>query len=1247
MRSLENAPPLTYVPIPLPDNVYSAANETLFTSSNILTKLAIIDTCASNPQYLDRASKVFDGMRYDLLNPLPDTILSVDLHNKMVDAYFAQAERDIGHSTHWMDRGWDLYDEMAQGKAHARPDSHTFATALMMLMKYSAECERAGKAPEHVLKDITAVTKQKASLRDMLSSIFAADDPAEFAHSEPLFNFVRDAANRAGMQDIASELQTLKRDMSATPMEPVQPVQKEVVRLEDGVQISEGHIPYNIQHMRDTLQQVLNNRSQSDLEKRQLDMERTVYDFAKQRREFEARNLKDLKINTNLTKEPLQQWMWQWYKLLKDRLAEDIKDIKEREAVEGKKKNAKPDAVPLAPFLSCLTPDVLASITVMEVMSLPSSGGVEGGMKTTRALLDVGKAVEAEYQARILRRNGLSDKANNGPARTMSHQSLSSLLDRRAQREAIKSDADKRKKRPEVLLEWSAPIRLKVGAFLVDHLVKIAKVEASKTENGITHTQEQEAFYHCYEHMRGMKIGVIRLNRIVAEQLEHDPVTPLVHPRQLPMLVPPRPWLDPQDGGYLTGRAAAMRIRECQEQKAHLDEASREGHLQHVFDGLDVLGSTPWVVNKEVFEVALKVWNSGEEFAGLPPASKNLKAPERPVDYDTNLKTRTDYQHAIRELESQKRNNHSERCAVNYKMDIAHAFRDEVMFFPHNLDFRGRAYPIPPHLSHIGDDLSRGLLKFAERRRLGERGLRWLKIHLANVFGNDKISMDAREQFAMDHLEDIYDSAKNPLDGKKWWLKADDPWQCLATCMELRTALDSPNPIEYESNLPVHQDGTCNGLQHYAALGGDAVGAAQVNLDVADRPSDVYSFVARMVEEEIKKDIAQGHADLALISGRVSRKVVKQTVMTTVYGVTMVGARAQIERQLRDLGDIHHEKCWSLANYLARKTLTCIGDLFKGANGIQQWLSIAARTISRSVPEPRTHYCETGYSTPEQLEAAAKKAAAKKAASKSSDSTGVAKPLTKTSETERIRQEQMVSVIWSTPLGLPIVQPYRKTTRKQVKTNLQTVFISDPNQRSAVSPRKQASAFPPNFIHSLDATHMLLTAITMNKAGLAFASVHDSYWTHPSCVDEMSGIIRETFIKLHTENILEKLRGGFIERYGNFKVPVEDLLDEDIDRVLGQSDVPEEIKQGIVEATGQRGYKLRAQHVEDEYEGDLFVPRPLPLPKQAASAEGSGAAEGATVPPLRWVDLKYILPPLPERGDFDVSRTRQSQYFFS
>ena len=128
-------------------------------------------------------------------------------------------------------------------------------------------------------------------------------------------------------------------------------------------------------------------------------------------------------------------------------------------------------------------------------------------------------------------------------------------------------------------------------------------------------------------------------------------------------------------------------------------------------------------------------------------------------------------------------------------------------------------------------------------------------------------------------------SAKNPLgtaEHESWWKRADDPWQCLSTCMELTNALESPDPLQYECPLPVHQDGTCNGLQHYAALGGDAQGARQVNLDVAERPSDVYTYVANMVEKRIEEDLkstdARTRRYAELLHGRIARKVVKQTV---------------------------------------------------------------------------------------------------------------------------------------------------------------------------------------------------------------------------------------------------------------------------------------------------------------------------------------------------------------------------------
>jgi DNA-directed RNA polymerase len=101
---------------------------------------------------------------------------------------------------------------------------------------------------------------------------------------------------------------------------------------------------------------------------------------------------------------------------------------------------------------------------------------------------------------------------------------------------------------------------------------------------------------------------------------------------------------------------------------------------------------------------------------------------------------------------------------------------------------------------------------------------------------------------------------------------------------------------------------------------------------------------------------------------------------------------------------------------LCHKVLLCIGETFKGAKGIQTWLNICARLIARSIPEDRfqTVVNEKG-------------------------ETVLTLPKC------QVKKEQMTSVIWTTPLGLPIVQPYRKTARKQVMTAIQSVFISDPN----------------------------------------------------------------------------------------------------------------------------------------------------------------------------------------------------------
>ena len=58
-------------------------------------------------------------------------------------------------------------------------------------------------------------------------------------------------------------------------------------------------------------------------------------------------------------------------------------------------------------------------------------------------------------------------------------------------------------------------------------------------------------------------------------------------------------------------------------------------------------------------------------------------------------------------------------------------------------------------------------------------------------------------------------------------------------------------------------------------------------------PADLYTFVAVMVEERILDDL---HSEdphkkemATRLTGKNKRKIVKQSVMTTVYGVTLLG----------------------------------------------------------------------------------------------------------------------------------------------------------------------------------------------------------------------------------------------------------------------------------------------------------------------------------------------------------------------
>jgi len=335
---------------------------------------------------------------------------------------------------------------------------------------------------------------------------------------------------------------------------------------------------------------------------------------------------------------------------------------------------------------------------------------------------------------------------------------------------------------------------------------------------------------------------------------------------------------------------------------------------------------------------------------------------------------------------------------------IAEKFLEDTIYFPTNMDFRGRAYPMPPNLNHLGSDLCRGMLLFDQGKPLGKDGLSWLKIHICNLFGNNKISQTEREKWADEHMSDINDSAQNPLDGKRWWCTAEEPFQALATCMEIFAATQTSSPETFLSRLPVHQDGSCNGLQHYAALGRDEVGGKAVNLISSDRPQDVYSGVLKIVlgkldeacsknendevDAEAKRNIKLAH----MLRPVTDRGVVKQTVMTSVYGVTRIGARDQINNRLMERfkpseGEImsteRESEIYEMSMYLSGLVIESIGEMFSSAKAIMEWLAECSSLVSKHGE----------------------------------------------------------AMSWITPLGLPVIQPYRKYQEHRVKTVLQTITL--------------------------------------------------------------------------------------------------------------------------------------------------------------------------------------------------------------
>ena len=87
---------------------------------------------------------------------------------------------------------------------------------------------------------------------------------------------------------------------------------------------------------------------------------------------------------------------------------------------------------------------------------------------------------------------------------------------------------------------------------------------------------------------------------------------------------------------------------------------------------------------------------------------------------------------------------------------------------------------------------------------------------------------------------------------------------------------------------------------------------------------DVYSEIAKLVQNRVARDEADGVPEAMVLRDNVDRKLVKQTVMTSVYGVTFVGARQQIGSRLKERGWDDERLIYKTSCYGARVSCTFV-----------------------------------------------------------------------------------------------------------------------------------------------------------------------------------------------------------------------------------------------------------------------------------------------------------------------------------
>jgi len=597
-----------------------------------------------------------------------------------------------------------------------------------------------------------------------------------------------------------------------------------------------------------------------------------------------------------------------------------------------------------------------------------------------------------------------------------------------------------------------------------------------------------------------------------------------------PMVVKPLPWTTIDDGGYLKGDDVSPRFNlYIQKTKTKNDvkllEKKRETFPKQLLETVNIIQSTKWKINKDILNatypyITEELEEANEKYKKIKKETKEqLKSLKKEIQkqhqkhhdidkyyagqlevikkFTKNIDEFKKYEESIKKEKKEEKKEvikkisnlgkkkealtkdiESKKSELEIKkliLDIAKKFQNfDEIYFTWQIDFRGRIYPVQTLLNPQGEDLAKALLKFSEKKPLGQNGLKWLKIHGANCYGKDKVSFYDRIKWVDTHKEKIISLAQksNPFEDE-FLQKADKKYAFLAFCYEYAKYLK--NPDNFLSSIPIAMDGSNNGFQHISALLRDSDGAKKVNVlpNDEDIPADIYKEVAIELKKLVANNANIEQNKKELLEKVIDRNFVKKGVMTDSYGAGVDTKAEQIKTYMED------KIKQPLNDYklIAKLLDKAIDKIAPSSAKYKKWINHIGKNISK----------------------------------------------------------QQKPIIWTTPfIGLEVTQVEYKTQIDKIAINIngKQKNIQIRKELNEIDIKEQSKGIAPNFIHSLDATHMYLTILSCHKKGINnFSTVHDSFATHACNIDILVETLKEEFISLTNYDVLSYLQDEISKRY--------------------------------------------------------------------------------------------------------------------